>query len=61
MVIIYGLSALVILIFMGRFYYHFSKNTADEFIQEYIEEKQQIKKEGGRHGENSDCDRAVGT
>jgi hypothetical protein len=34
-----GLSILIILIFMGMFYYHFCKNTADEFVNKYIEGK----------------------
>lgn len=51
---LFGLSILIILLFIGIFYYRFCKNTAYEFIQKYIEEKGQIKKEDGNHGENSD-------
>jgi len=42
-----GLSILIILLFMGMFYYRFCKKTADEFVRKYIEEKGEMKKEEG--------------
>ena len=40
-----GLSIFIILLFMGIFYYHSCKKTADEFVHKYIEEKNEMKKE----------------
>jgi len=40
-----GLSILIILLFMGMFYYRFCKKTADELVHKYIEEKDEMKKE----------------
>ena len=54
-----GLPILIILIFMGKFYYGSCKNTADEFVHKYMEEKNEMHKEDGRHGENSDFDRTI--
>jgi hypothetical protein len=54
-----GLSILIILIFMGKFYYSSCKNTADEFVHKYMEEKSEMHKEDGKHGENSDFDRTI--
>jgi len=42
-----GLSILIILLFMGMFYYRFCKKTADELVHKYIEEKDEMKKEEG--------------
>lgn len=39
-----GLSILIILLFMGGYYYRSCKKTADEFVNEYIEEKDEMKK-----------------
>ena len=39
-----GLSIFIILLFMGIFYYHSCKKTADEFVHKYIEEKNEMKK-----------------
>lgn len=40
-----GLSILIILLFIGMSYYSFCKKTADEFVNKYIDEKDEMKKE----------------
>jgi len=54
-----GLSILIILIFMGIYYYRSCKKTGDEFVLKYIEEEDEINREDGKHGENSCFDRTI--
>lgn len=48
-----GLSALIILFFMGLLYSRFCKKTAYDFLHKYIEENDEMLRKDGRHGENS--------
>jgi hypothetical protein len=48
-----GLSALIILFFMGLLYSRSCKKTADDFLQKYIEENNVMLRKDGRYGEDS--------
>ena len=54
-----GLSILIILIFMGIYYYRSCKKTGDECVNKYIEENDGMQKKDGKHGENSCFDRTI--
>jgi len=41
-----GLSILIILIFMGIYYYRSCKKTGDECVNKYIEENDEMQKKG---------------
>jgi hypothetical protein len=48
-----GLSALIILFFMGLLYSRSCKKSADDFLHKYIEENDAMVRKDGRYGENS--------
>jgi len=48
-----GLSALIIIFFMGLLYSRSCTKTADDFLQKYIEENDVMGRKDGGHGENS--------
>ena len=54
-----GLATLIVLLYMGVFYFRFCKKTSDEYVNKYIEEKSEMHKEDGKHGENSYFDRTI--
>lgn len=56
-----GLSTLIILLYMGVFYFRSCKKTGDEYVNKYIEENDEMQRKDGRHGENSAFDRTIRT
>jgi hypothetical protein len=50
---ILGLSTLIILFYMGVFYFRSCKKTGDEYVNKYIKENDVMGRKDGGHGENS--------